>query len=159
MNLKDKKRNLKEIAFNIKHTPSFIKRILWFFLAIYYGGVLKEKYQKWFADKINWQPKSITILNALIFGVGWAFLYFFGRGEISSFFLKVLASEIAKWFNLTLKSVLDLYTSYNFLQNLIRIFYSQSTNRAIASFNVLGAVLNFVHWIGVLFKKKVLNRL
>jgi len=159
MGFRKKKRELNKIASGIKNTHNFIKKILWFLLAIYYGGVLKEKYQKWFAEKIRWQPKNLTITNALIFGIGGSLLYFFGREEVSNFLLRVLASEVAEWLNLTIKSVLDFYTSYNFLQQIVRIFYAQSTSRAIASFNSLGAVANFVHWLGVLFKRKVVDKL
>ena len=155
---KKEKEELKKIASEIKRPHIFIVKLFWLVFAIYYGGVLRQKYQRWFTKKIKWSPGSLTFLNALILGLGGSFLYFYGRNDAFDFISRIFASEIANVFNITVKTTLDIYSGYNIVQSFARIFYVIKTKKAIASFNLWSAVLNLIHWLGQVFHKKIIKR-
>ena len=150
--IKDKKKEeLGGIAHHLKRAHLSLLKVFWIAAAIFYGGVLRERYQKWFSDKLGWHEMSLTLLNAIIFGLGFPSFYFlWGRtalGFISGFVIEGLAG----FFNFATHTLLFYYSFYSFSNAVFRIGYALKTKRAIASFNLVGAVMNSVHFIGGFF--------
>jgi hypothetical protein len=73
---KKKRQELINIAKGVR-SHNFFKKLFWAIPAVYYGGVLREKYQKWFAKKLHWREKNLTICNALVFGLIVSAFYFY----------------------------------------------------------------------------------
>lgn len=159
---------LEEIAKEINNSGETLldkaKRISYIPLAVYYGGVLRREYQKKFAEKIKWREKTLTTSNAVIFGLFTSAMYY-GSGEAAgSFgnmdFIKnlenILASRAAEFLGTTSRDVLYSLSGFNLAQTLFRIAYSQATEKAIASFSILGAFANAGYFAvnGLLKRKK-----
>ncbi len=155
---KDKKKRLSDIAFHIKNAHNFLIKIFWYLFGFYYGGSLRAKYQIWFAKKIKFKPKNLTILNSLTFSFIGGVLYFSSRGHVDLFASKYLVSWLSEVFNLAFRNVLGGYVVYNILQSLFRIIYAETTKKAISSFNLLGASANLIHWVALNFHKNVIKK-
>ncbi len=131
-----------------------LKKIPYILLAVYYGGVLVPEYQEEFAERIGGDSKNLTMANATIFGLGGSALYFFGGGELLEFFGTInplkdaenyFVVAISNMLGVTAKTLLNAYVSYNTLQSLGRIGYSQKTKKAAPSFSFNGAIFNGGH--------------
>lgn len=153
---KEKRLKLSSIARGVR-SHNFFKKLFWFIPAIYYGGVLRERYQKWFAKKMHWREKNLTVCNALTFGLATSVLYFYfgyqALGALSSY----LVSGIAAVFHMTFKGAFYFYVWFNLFQNLGRVVYAEKTGKGIVSFSAMGAMLNIVHWSGHLFHRHVVK--
>jgi hypothetical protein len=99
---KKERRELRDIAKGVR-SHNILKKIFWFIPAVYYGGVLRERYQKWFAKKLHWREKNLTVCNALIFGLITSVLYFYFGTKALGFLSGYLVSGIAAVFNMTFK--------------------------------------------------------
>jgi len=141
-----------------------VKKISYIPLAVYYGGILRRKYQKEFAERINWKEKNLTISNALFFGLGGSLLYYFGGDGAIGFFenLDVIESienyiilGVADFLGVASKNILYSYIGFNTVQNLFRIGYSQTTGKSMASLSFIGAIANTGHMSAVYLRKRI----
>ena len=119
---------------NLKKSWAYVK-------AIYVGGVLPEKYQREFAEKIGWSSRKLTTWNAGLMGslttVEYFFIMQFG-GEVKSF----IPEQIANTFHITYQASLYFYIAFNACQNLFRLGYAQIKNKGIASFSPMAGIID-----------------
>ncbi len=119
---------LERIASHITNPKSKWARRGWFIPAVYIGGSARAKYQAPLAKAIKIRPHYLTILNALIFGVGGAALYYYG-GQEASRGVEHVARELSQ----PTRVVAELYAAYTLAHSLGRIGYSLKTKKAIGS--------------------------
>ena len=160
---------LEKIVNGINNSDLFlsgrIKRMAYIPFAIIYGGVLRQDYQRKFAEKINWKEKNLTISNAIFLGLGKSFLYYligkeaysFGNSEYIQNLNNAVVLGTASLIGITSKTLLHTHAYLDTLQSLFRIGYSCLTEKAIASFSLSGAACNTIH-ASVSFASKKINR-
>ncbi len=140
----------------------------WVPVGIYLGGAAKRKYQKWFADKIGWDEKTLTTLNASIFGPlgsiermteGMILAYLknpnFFQDLEKNFFSGLYDSA-----GLNLQTLFYSWAVFNFLQSTGRVIYSQKKGKSITSFSLSGIASNLAFYLftsGNNFIKKNFN--
>lgn len=154
---KEKKR-LNNIVYHIKHAHSYLIKFFWYVFGFYYGGALLGKYQKFFAKKINIMPKTLTIVNSVIFGFGGAILYFLFGPDAIGFFSSLLLSEIQHIFKLTFIGVATTYTYYVVLMNSVRIIYSEFTKKPLVSISLMGLMMSVIHFLAVFVHRDILKK-
>jgi hypothetical protein len=155
---KERKKRLEGIAWHVSNSHLFLTRFLWDLLAIYYGGALVRKHQNWFAKKLAWQPHHLTILNAAIFNIGGSMLYFLGFYGIFEHITGGILRTSFSYANLDFNTVIAIYSFYNVLQGLFRVFYSVMKKKAFPSINIWGGLVNLLHHIGHSFHMHLKRR-
>jgi len=155
---KAKKKGLQNIVYHLRHAHNFLIKAFWYLFGFYYGGALKERYQFWFAKKIHWKPKNLTIVNIIIFGFGGALLYFTSKEHAMIFISLYFASWLSSIFHLAINNILFIYVIYNLIQSFFRLIYVEVTKRPIASFNLFGLIANVIHYLVVVFHRDVLKQ-
>ena len=146
-----------------KTTLGGIKRVLYIPVAVYFGGAPRRKYQKKFADKIGWKEKNLTIANAIIFGIGGSLEYYLGGMATRGFFddqafIKNLESNFFSGFGdafgVSAQAFFYTLATFDLLQSIGRVVYSQLTGKAIVSISLLGAVTNAGNYTYNFIKKR-----
>ena len=144
--------NHEDLEVIVKETNSKnkFKKTLAYTKTIAIGGVLPEKHQQKFAEKINWDSKKLTMLNAIILGGGTTLADYLIFGEGGSF----ITSKIAETIDTTYKIAVYSYLIFNSLQSVFRISYAQIKNKGIASFTLFGAFIDAIYIPYSAYKEK-----
>jgi hypothetical protein len=97
------------------------------------GGSLVRRYQAKIAKNMDWEEKNLTIANAIIFGLGSSTLHLTG-----AYFFGDEVRDSAR-------HTFYYYQSFNIVQSLFRIAYSQRTGKAIGSISMFGLFFNPIY--------------
>lgn len=152
------KRKLISIVRHLKNSHNFLIKAFWYLLGFYYGGALKAKYQEWFAKKIGWEPKNLTIVNIIIFGFGGGIIYFVFKENAMGFVSQYFVSWMAKLFHIAIAQMLGIYTIYNLVQSFFRLVYAEVNGKAIVAFNLFGLAANILHFLVIFLHRDVLKQ-
>ncbi len=119
-----------------------IKKLWDYTKGIYIGGVLREKHQRKFAEKIGWSSSKLTFYNIGIFGTLGTLEYFIvGKegGHAVSFISDQLdiAPQVLGY---------GLF-AWNTCQSLFRIAYVLKHKKGIASFSIEGGIVSLGYWL------------
>jgi len=155
--MKDKD-NISKIAYHIAHTHHYIFKLLWYLASFYYGGTLRAKYQNWFSKKIGFHPITLTLVNAIVFGIGGSLLYLISTKHIASAFSNLFALEINQFFHISFSKTLETYAIYGLFHNGFRVIYALITKKAIASISLFGAATNLFHYILILIHRDIFKK-
>ena|SRR3989344_695059 len=131
---------LEEIVLKWKSEKNKFKKTYFYSKAILIGGALPCRYQEDFEDKLNMSSKDLTIRNSIL-GLGICFGEYLIFGEAGSH----ISSKIADWFDITYKSAVYLYISYNIGQNIFRISYALIKKKGIAAFVPSAAIIDSIY--------------
>ena len=142
-----------ETIVNGINSKNKLKKTFSYFGAVYFGGVLPEKYQRDFAEKIGWTSKKLTIYNAALMGglttLEYTLLLHFGE-RCESF----IPQQIGNTFGIAYQTTLYSYIGFNVAQNLFRIGHAKVKKKGMASFSFMGGVIDLVYLSWKSIKKR-----
>jgi len=151
-------KRLKSILGHLRQSHNILIKAFWYLIGFYYGGALKEKYQDWFAKKIGWEPRNLTVVNIIIFGFVGGLTYFFFRDSVLDFVGAYFVSWIARLLNVAIGKLLGLYVIYNLVQSFARLVYVEVKGRAIVAFNLFGLEANIFHYLLIFVHRDILKK-
>ncbi len=123
-----------------------IKRTLYMIYVVDIGGCLIPVYQERISKEIGWKEKNLTTANAAIFGLGSSLIYYGG------FWLTGDNPEGGTM------AILYSYPSFNALQSIFRIAYSQIKDKSLPSISIFAALGSLGYRISDLVSQRKKNR-
>jgi len=149
------------------------KRVAYIPWAVYWEGLKYREAQQKAAQKIGWQEKNLTILNALIPGLLTSAIYYLSGREsfdfisnshwiepIKDYFAVAwnirddIIADFANFLGISTRALFYSWSVFNTGQSLFRIYYAQKNKKAMPSISLWGALANTRYIIDFFLTKK-----